>query len=96
MDKATKRFMNAKRRAGTKQYPHGVQVFIPQGEGDPIKLTFNGSFDRRKLRKMLRQTFVTPMTTQQIDWIIDNLTVKLRPVNAEEMNALLKSLSEEE
>lgn len=79
-----------KKKKGDKLYPFGVQITIPsmdgaEGEVAATTLTFQGSFDRRKLRKMLKQTFVSPMNTNELDFIIDNFATKLRPVTMQEV-----------
>lgn len=79
-----------KKKKGDKLYPFGVQITIPSMDADAgtvaaTTLTYQGSFDRRKLRKMLRKTFVSPMNTNQLDYIIDNFATKLRPVSMQEV-----------
>lgn len=85
-----KKLMNAKRRKGLAYYAHGFMLVIPQDEAGTVKkLTFTGSFDRRKLRKMVRASLIGSFTVVQIDWLIDNYGTRLRPMNAAEMEALI-------
>lgn len=96
MSKQIKRLMNAKRRKGLSFYPHGIEITIPNIEtGDHKKLVFRGSFDRRKLRKMVRKSLVANLTVEQIDWLIDNYGVKLRAMTNEEIDTMLHNLHEE-
>lgn len=85
-----KKLINSKRRTGLKFYAHGIQIIIPNIEtGEHTKLTFKGSFDRKKLRRMLRASLVARLTTQQLDWVIDTYGTKLREMTNEEVNAML-------
>lgn len=86
-----KKFRNGK-KLGDKMYPWGVQITLPQyGSADDEVVaetfTFKGSFDRRKLRKMVKQTINPALTTDEADWIIENFSTKLRPVTMEEVIA---------
>lgn len=75
-----------KKKLGDKLYPFGVQVVFPNIEtGEATTVTFQGAFDRRKLRHMIRKVLVAKVTTDQIDYIIDNFSTKLRPVSMAEV-----------
>jgi len=80
----------------TVQYPHGAKVVIPNMEtGEAQVLTFTGSFDQRKLRKMLRKTlFINDKRSLMM--IIEHFTVALRPVTQEEMISLLEAEADAE
>lgn len=94
--RAIKRLLNAKRRTGLKYYPHGVMVTIPNAAtGDALKLTFKGAFTRKKLRRMINASLVNRLTMIQMDWLIDNYAVKLRPVSADEVNAMMRAVQDE-
>ena len=96
MSLTLKRLINAKRRKGLAYYSHGFMLVIPQDEqGTVKKLTFTGSFDRRKLRKMVRASLLGSFTVVQIDWLIDNYGTRLRPMNDAEMTALIKGASDD-
>lgn len=96
MNKAEKKLMNAKRRKGLSYYPFGVEFALPNMEtGEVTKLTFKGSFDRRKLRRMLRKSLVSNPTTVEIDFMIDNFSTRLRPLNKDEMELWLASMQAE-
>lgn len=85
-----KKLMNAKRRKGLAYYSHGFMLVIPQDEAGTVKkLTFTGSFDRRKLRKMVRASLIGSFNVVQLDWLIDNYGTRLRPMNDAEMEALI-------
>lgn len=89
-DTEIKRFMKAKRRKGLKQYPFGFQLRLPQtdpGQTEAEVITFQGSFDRRKLRKMVRKSLGVKMTVEQIDWLLDNFGTPLRQVTMDELIA---------
>jgi len=96
MNRSEKRLMNAKRRKGLSFYPFGVEFALPNFEtGEVTKLTFRGSFDRRKLRRMLRKSLVTNPTAVELDFIIDTFSTRLRPLNRDEMNLWLAGLEAE-
>lgn len=81
-----------KKKLGDKLYPWGVQITLPvfgtpEGETASEQFTFQGTFDRRKLRKMVKKTINPKLTTDEADFIIDNFSTKLRPVTMEEMIA---------
>lgn len=85
------KFRNGK-KLGDKLYPFGMQITLPQmgtpeGEVGAEVFTFRGSFDRRKLRRMIKATIQPSLTTQEADFIIDNFGTKLRPVTMEELIA---------
>ena len=69
----------------TTQYPHGVQVVLPNMEtGEAQVVTLRGSFGVRKLRKMLRKILYINQR-DQLDYLIKNYVVPLRPVTMDEM-----------
>lgn len=73
------------------EYPHGAMLCYPHSDGHAVQLTFAGSFGRRKLRKMLRDT--TPLRKkEEIECAIDNFVTKLVPVD---FKAQAKALYEE-
>lgn len=74
--------------AGSKFYAYGVQIIIPNLDGDPQQITFTGSFDRRQLRKMLRKTLGGSWKVEELDFIIDNFSTKLRRATMEEVIAM--------
>lgn len=76
-----------KRKLGDKQYRHGVEFALPTGDGEITKLTFRGAFDRRQLRKMLKNSLVANITTEQADYLIDNYSTRLRRMTMEEIIA---------
>ena len=67
------------------KYPHGVQVILPNprtGEGVVVKLM--GSFDDRRLRKMLRKILYINQKSQ-LEFVIKHFVSPLRPVTMDEM-----------
>lgn len=62
------------------EYPHGAMLCYPHSDGNAVQLTYAGSFGRRKLRKMLRDT--TPLRKkEEIEFTIDNFVTRLVPVD---------------
>ena len=45
---------------------------------------------------MVRKSLVANLTTQQIDWLIDNYGVKMRQLSETEINTMLTNLHEED
>ncbi len=73
------------------EYPHGAMLCYPHSDGHAVQLQFVGSFGRRKLRKMLRES--TPLREKnQIEFAIDNFITKLVPYD---FKAQAKALYEE-
>jgi hypothetical protein len=90
--------MNAKRRKGLAFYQYGFKVMIPQGDDLPVEMTFTGSFDRKKLRKMIRDTLKASdvrLTVVEIDFLIDNFGTKLRPVKMDELITMAEADQDE-
>ena len=80
-------------KTGDKFYAYGFMLVLPNIEtGERTKLTFQGSFDRRQLRKMLRKTLVASFTTEQLDMIIDEYGTRLRPMSRDEMQAMYTAM----
>ena len=67
------------------EYEHGAKVVLPNMlTGEAQVLTFVGSFGVRKLRKMLRKClFINEKA--QLDLIVKQYTVKLKPMTMEAM-----------
>jgi hypothetical protein len=73
------------------EYPHGAMLVYPHSDGHAVQLTYAGSFGRKKLRKMLRDT--TPLRKKaEIEFAIDNFITKLVPVD---FKAQTKAIYEE-
>ena len=74
---------NVKRWSGKLEYPYGAMLVYPHSDGHAVRLQFVGSFGRKKLRKMLRDS--TPLRKkEEIEFAIDNFVTPLRPVNFKE------------
>jgi hypothetical protein len=79
-----------KRKVGDKKYLFGFQLVVPSGNRDGYdKITFQGEFDQRQLRKMVRNSLTgIRFKTEEIDYIIREFGTPLRPLTAAELVAL--------
>lgn len=69
----------------TVQYKYGAKVVLPNMEtGEAQVITLTGSFDQRKLRKMLRK-MLHINDKRSLMFIIDNFVVPLKPMTVEGM-----------
>lgn len=68
-------------------YPHGCRVMVPNDNmsGEVTVLTFNGAFDKRKLKRMLRKSLIGVSDPRILDALIKHCTQKLVPVTMEEL-----------
>ena len=73
-------------------YKHGAMLVHPHrdehGVETAVRVMFRGSFGRRRLRKMIRDTTALSKKTE-IDWAIDNLVTRLVPANFKKLAAAL-------
>lgn len=85
--------MAKKKKIGSQRWAFGAMFSLPNPETNEVTtLTFKGSFDRRKLRKMLRKSLnQRNVDTVTLDYIIDTYSVKLKPLSMADMLAAMEA-----
>ena len=79
------------------EYEHGCRVMIPNFDGgDATVLTFTGSFDKRKLRRMLRKCLTGVSDKRILDALIKHCTQRLVPVSTQQMIEAMEATDDEE
>lgn len=82
--------MAKKQKLGDRKYYFGCQIVLPPSDqGEMQSFTFQGRFDQRKLRKMLRKALApVRYKTEELDYIILTYGQRMRPMTANELAAI--------